>query len=241
MGEENNNVTENIQHPQFHQGSENIKQEHDNERLENQQGSTQHLEKYKRLNETRNKICPFLLRLFCREGSHHSLLEFGDDLLPLEEEIRLHAWKNTSLGELSLLLKHVYQQEIQKDNVVSFKIVYYDSNLRKYSAKDAGAVIYGRRSIADDKTLAELKFFIGDYLSIAILPPQPLNPVKSEETRRISDVRRNNGRFYENRGYNMENRGYIGNQQAPYRKYSAPREPYNARNLARDNRYYRRN
>ncbi|KAJ9089602.1 Histone deacetylase complex subunit sap18 [Entomophthora muscae] len=127
----------------------------------------------------REKICPFLLRVFCRSGSHHSLPEFDLNHVPEKDEIQLYSWKNATLGELTSILKDVHGKDIRRDNVISFKVIYYDYGKSEFRAKDVGAVVYGRHSPGEGKCLDQLRFVIGDYLSVAILPPQPLVPVST--------------------------------------------------------------
>ncbi|ORY08136.1 SAP18-domain-containing protein [Basidiobolus meristosporus CBS 931.73] len=116
----------------------------------------------------REKTTPFLVRVFCKAGEHHRIKDFDFDKSPVEDEVQLYAWKDTTLKELSMLLKQNHPEYERRDTKFSFRIIYQDNLRGRFIPKDIGAVLNSRKSPEEEKTLDEARFVIGDYLDVAI-------------------------------------------------------------------------
>ncbi|KAG9247639.1 Sin3 associated polypeptide p18-domain-containing protein [Calycina marina] len=148
----------------------------------------------------RTQQTPFLLKLFYRLGNYHRTDEFSrsGDLPPY---IQVYTWQSCSLRELSHLLTASLPSLLSKPAIgtrLAFRLIYADTRAAapslnapgRYMTKDVGTVIIGEGGpgiLPDDeeaggamagalggqpdKTLADAKFVVGDYVSCAILPP----------------------------------------------------------------------
>ncbi|URD92442.1 histone deacetylase complex subunit [Musa troglodytarum] len=118
----------------------------------------------------REKTCPLLLRVFTKIGGHHPAEDFAVRGKEPKDEVQIYTWKDATLRELTDLVKEVSQEARKRDAKLSFAFVYPDKNGR-FVVRPVGMTYSqgnGRR-LDDAKTLAELGFQIGDYLSVAIL------------------------------------------------------------------------
>uniref|UniRef100_A0A7N9APF1 Histone deacetylase complex subunit SAP18 n=1 Tax=Mastacembelus armatus TaxID=205130 RepID=A0A7N9APF1_9TELE len=127
----------------------------------------------------REKTCPLLLRVFTtNSGRHHRVDEFARGNVPSSE---------SSLGgpswnlawELTSLVKEVYPEARKKGTHFSFAIVYPDPRGKVYRLKDIGSTVSGRKGADDSMTLQSQRFQIGDYLDIAITPPNRAPPLST--------------------------------------------------------------
>ncbi|KAI8978974.1 Sin3 associated polypeptide p18-domain-containing protein [Pilobolus umbonatus] len=120
----------------------------------------------------REKVCPFLLRVFIGPGRHNK--------------------KNATLEEIAQLISEVNPEAQHPDARLSFRLVYLDSQNARYSTRELGRVYPAHPTPEQTKTLEDFRFFIGDYLDVAIfIGPPPMNK------RRIQgrhDASRFNGR-----------------------------------------------
>lgn len=116
----------------------------------------------------REKVCPFLLRVFCKKGSHHRIEDFTINRQPVEDEIQIYTWKDASLRELASLLAEVDPKYAKHGTSISFKAVYLDNIRARYNSKDLGVVNLSKPAKTDDTTLDENKFIIGDFIDVAI-------------------------------------------------------------------------
>ncbi|KAI9594560.1 Sin3 associated polypeptide p18-domain-containing protein [Syncephalis fuscata] len=115
----------------------------------------------------RNKICPFLLRVFLSKNHFHSENSFTLTQTPTQDEILLYAWKDTTLRELFHLLKEEDTAIQNPDARLEFKIVYLDRSRERYITRQFGSV-HGTRHGPDDlRTLAQ-GHFPGDMIDICI-------------------------------------------------------------------------
>ncbi|KAI9287067.1 Sin3 associated polypeptide p18-domain-containing protein [Umbelopsis sp. AD052] len=126
----------------------------------------------------REKDCPFLLRLFCKVGSHHPIGEFDLKRVPSKDELQLYTWRNATLEEIAQLIMDVYPEAQLPDARLSFRLVYLDSQRATYTYKDIGRVAFGGKNANPQdhqKTLETTRFMIGDYIDVAIFdgPPPP--------------------------------------------------------------------
>ncbi|KAI9022492.1 Sin3 associated polypeptide p18-domain-containing protein [Hyaloraphidium curvatum] len=123
--------------------------------------------KAKKFTVEREKVCPFLLRTFVRDGSFHRIEGFTE-LPPKEDEIDFHTWKDCTLRELASLIAETRPSAATRQAKISFKLLYKDTQRGRYSFTDIGNVLNARTTPDDNKTLSDVKLQIGDLMSIAI-------------------------------------------------------------------------
>ncbi|KAL6848345.1 hypothetical protein ACP4OV_021639 [Aristida adscensionis] len=120
----------------------------------------------------REKTCPLLLRVFTKVGGHHQNEEFAVRGKEPKDEVQIYTWKDATLRELTDLVKEVALAARRRNARLSFAFVYPDKNGR-FVVRQVGqtnSYVHGPLARGDDaKTLAELGFQIGDYLSVAIM------------------------------------------------------------------------
>ncbi|KAL8275526.1 hypothetical protein Esti_000477 [Eimeria stiedai] len=113
---------------------------------------------------------PFLLRVFYRLDSQHSLSEFkvrGEE--PVQDELQVYAWLDTRLREICYLIKDVCAEARDRKALWQFRLCYPDKEGQNVFA-DVGmlhSVIPDPAT--DSRTLAEVKFQVGDFLVLSIL------------------------------------------------------------------------
>lgn len=79
------------------------------------------------------------------------------------------------MNELALLVKEVNPEARRKGTKFSFAIVFPDIRQPVYRLREIGSTISGQKGPEDLKTLAQSRVAIGDYLDIAITPPDTWN------------------------------------------------------------------
>lgn len=122
----------------------------------------------RKLRIDRQKICPLLLRVFCKLGEHHKADDFKHpDKEPTDDEFQIYTWKDATLGELTSLIKGVRKAARRRTARLSFAFVYPDRAGKKV-VRYVGETYSTRRSQDGKKSLADLKFETGDYLDVAI-------------------------------------------------------------------------
>jgi histone deacetylase complex subunit SAP18 len=123
-------------------------------------------EKPEKSGVNRDKMTPFLLRIFYKFGSHHSLSAFavrGSE--PADEELQVYVWMDCTLGDLCDLLRDVLPEAADAKRL-DVNLVYPDKN---------GTMVYyqigevGSGGPNDKKTLEEVKMQTGDFLDLAVL------------------------------------------------------------------------
>lgn len=119
----------------------------------------------------REKTCPLLLRVFCSTGRHHPLNEYLRGMTP-NNELQIYTWLDATLKELTSLVKEVNVDARRKGTYFDFGIVYPDQRSPVYRLREIGSTCAGSKGTDDNVTLASKDFQIGDYLDIAITPPQ---------------------------------------------------------------------
>ncbi|KAL6174601.1 hypothetical protein ACLB2K_051247 [Fragaria x ananassa] len=115
--------------------------------------------------------CPLLLRVFTKNGGHHTQEDFAVRGKEPKDEVQIYTWKDATLRELTDLVKEIAPAARRRNAKLSFAFVYPDKGGR-YVFKQAGMThAHGNigRRLDDSKSLNELKFQIGDYLDVAIL------------------------------------------------------------------------
>lgn len=83
---------------------------------------------------------------------------------------------DATLKELTSLVKEVYPEARKKGTHFNFAIVFMDLKRPGYRVKEIGSTMSGRKGTDDSMTLQSQKFQIGDYLDIAITPPNRAPP-----------------------------------------------------------------
>jgi histone deacetylase complex subunit SAP18 len=121
----------------------------------------------KQLDINREKICPFLLRVFYKENDFNNLDSLNNNELPSDRELHIYTWIDATLRELTMLIKDAIDCIKRKDTVLAFSIIYSDSK-GKLQRKEVGNVNITRKGPDDNKTLQELRLTIGDYIDINI-------------------------------------------------------------------------
>ncbi|TID17882.1 Histone deacetylase complex subunit SAP18 [Venturia nashicola] len=138
---------------------------------------------------------PFLLRLFYKTGSHHTVQDFQSDSQP--PHVQIYTWTNATLTELSQLIANNLPQLLPTPSVgtrLSFELVVQEPTPQtRYTMKRLGTVVLGATTPStngitngdeddaglgdeaitsdENKTLADARLVVGDYLDCAILPP----------------------------------------------------------------------
>nr|XP_054599148.1 histone deacetylase complex subunit SAP18 isoform X1 [Nothobranchius furzeri] len=121
--------------------------------------------------------CPLLLRVFTtNSGRHHRIEEFSRGNVP-SSELQIYTWMDATLKELTGLVKEVYPEARKKGTHFSFAIVYPEPRGKMYKLKEIGSTMSGRKGLEDSMTLQSQRFQIGDYLDIAITPPNRAPPL----------------------------------------------------------------
>ncbi|KAH8890899.1 hypothetical protein GQ53DRAFT_866516 [Thozetella sp. PMI_491] len=138
---------------------------------------------------------PFLLRLFYRTGAFHRPDEFTTTS-HLPKHISVYTWPSCTLAELSHHLAAASPPLLPDPAVgtrLSFRLIFADTRGNanqppKYTVKDLGSLVIGGSGLgitdSEDeeaqeapgdgdafKTLGDSKLVVGDYVSVAILPP----------------------------------------------------------------------
>lgn len=100
----------------------------------------------------REKTCPFLLRMFCKENARHMLDDFMDNKVPEQDELQIYTWQDATLKELSELVQKEVVAARKRDAVLNFSFIFPDFN-GKYKRKDVGSITIGKRGYDDQKSL----------------------------------------------------------------------------------------
>uniref|UniRef100_A0A3Q2ZAS6 Histone deacetylase complex subunit SAP18 n=1 Tax=Kryptolebias marmoratus TaxID=37003 RepID=A0A3Q2ZAS6_KRYMA len=125
----------------------------------------------------REKTCPLLLRVFTtNSGRHHRVDEFSRGNVP-SSELQIYTWMDATLKELTGLVKEVYPEARKKGTHFSFAIVLHSEQRPTGLVGDIGSTVSGRKGPDDSMTLQSQRFQIGDYLDIAITPPNRAPPL----------------------------------------------------------------
>ena len=113
----------------------------------------------------REKICPFLIRIFYNENNFSSLKDFENEQLP-SQELHIYTWKDANLRELTNLI----QGELQIPTAIKFKYscLYYNSK-GILTRIDLGDVSLNKNTPSELRTLHSLNFAIGAYIDINIV------------------------------------------------------------------------
>ena len=115
----------------------------------------------------REKICPFLIKLYYKENDFNSLEEMNAGKMPISRELHIYTWMDASLRELTMLIRDSVDFTKRKDAILNFSFIFPDSK-GKLQRKEIGNVHMYKKFPDDNKTLQQLRFTIGDYIDISI-------------------------------------------------------------------------
>ena len=115
----------------------------------------------------REKVCPFLLRVFYKDNEYNSLDDMNKGIFPIDKELHIYTWMDASLRELTTLIKETVDSTRKKDIILNFSFIFPDSK-GKYQRKEIGYVFPHKKTQDETRTLQQLKFTIGDFLDINI-------------------------------------------------------------------------
>lgn len=82
------------------------------------------------------------------------------------------------MHELTQLVKEVNPEARRKGTKFNFAFVYPDNRQPVYRLRDVGLTMTGIKGPDDLKTLAQLRINIGDYMDIAVTPPDNWGSVR---------------------------------------------------------------
>uniref|UniRef100_A0A2K5CBQ2 Histone deacetylase complex subunit SAP18 n=1 Tax=Aotus nancymaae TaxID=37293 RepID=A0A2K5CBQ2_AOTNA len=102
--------------------------------------------------------------------------------LPPPRHHRMDEFSRGNVPSSEFLVKEVYPEARKKGTHFNFAFVFTDVKRPGYRVKEVGSTISGREGTDDSMTLQLQKFQIGDYLDIAIIPPNR-SPPPSGHTR----------------------------------------------------------
>ena len=98
-------------------------------------------------------------------------------------ELQIYTWMDASLKELTSLVREVNPESRKKGTYFDFAIIspsmdrraQFSNNgsVNHYQSRDIGTTVSGTKGMDDNKTLSQARFVIGDYIDIAITPPNP--------------------------------------------------------------------
>jgi histone deacetylase complex subunit SAP18 len=117
----------------------------------------------------REKICPFLAKVYYKENEFNNIDDMNNGLFPANRELHIYTWMDASLKELTLLIRDSIDLLRKKDSVLNFSFIFPD-NKGKLQRKELGSVFTNKKTLDDNKTLAQLKYTIGDFIDISINP-----------------------------------------------------------------------
>uniref|UniRef100_A0A7E4VUT5 18 kDa Sin3-associated polypeptide n=1 Tax=Panagrellus redivivus TaxID=6233 RepID=A0A7E4VUT5_PANRE len=116
----------------------------------------------------REKVCPFLLRIFCTNMRHNSVHDYSKGSTPTNNELQVYTWFDCSLKELKDLVLNVDQRASKEGTIFDFSIVSPDRFTSRMNMRNIGVVVHKQEGLDDKKTLQSTKFEIGDYIDVAI-------------------------------------------------------------------------
>ncbi|KAF9431219.1 Histone deacetylase complex subunit sap18 [Entomortierella beljakovae] len=92
----------------------------------------------------REKLCPFLLRMYYCQAQHHRVDDFTPTSTPpASSELRLYTWKNATLGEITSLVKQAIPDIVTQagsGGQLAFRHIFLDANRGIFVGRDIGVV-----------------------------------------------------------------------------------------------------
>jgi len=145
----------------------------------------------------REKVCPLLLRVFCANSRHNNLSDYNRGKVP-PNELQIYTWMDATLRELTSLVREVNPESRKKGTYFDFAVISPQNGrgmnapngvFCHYASRDIGTTVSGTKGMDDNKTLTQARFVIGDYVDIAITPPNPGGGGRAHRLDRIGDPR----------------------------------------------------
>jgi len=124
-------------------------------------------DKYTNMEINREKICPFLVKLYYKENEFNSLEEMNSGKFPISRELHIYTWMDATLRELTMLIRDSLDFVKRKDTNFNFSFIFPDSK-GILQRKEIGNVHSYKKYNDDNKTLKQLSFSIGDYIDISV-------------------------------------------------------------------------
>ncbi|KAI8816297.1 Sin3 associated polypeptide p18-domain-containing protein [Fimicolochytrium jonesii] len=122
----------------------------------------------------REKVCPFLLRLYVNTKEAYNADDIQRGGVPEKDEHRIHTWKNATLRELASLLTTEFPEAAERNAVITFHNVVRPVNKdTRYRVHQLGAVLNFKPTYDDQKTLEQSAFKIGDGVLVSIILTDP--------------------------------------------------------------------
>ena len=97
-------------------------------------------------------------------------------------ELQIYTWMDATLRELTSLVREVNPESRKKGTYFDFAVISPQNGrgmnapngvFCHYASRDIGTTVSGTKGMDDNKTLTQARFVIGDYVDIAITPPNP--------------------------------------------------------------------
>jgi histone deacetylase complex subunit SAP18 len=127
-------------------------------------------EKYNTDEINREKVCPFLVKVYFKENDFNNLDDMNNEIFPKNRELYIYTWMDASLRELTILIKDSIDILRKREGcALNFSFIFPDSK-GKLQRKEIGTVYTNKKSYDESKTLQQLKYTIGDYIDISIGP-----------------------------------------------------------------------
>jgi len=95
-------------------------------------------------------------------------------------ELQIYTWQDATLHELTSLVRDVNPDTRKKGTYFDFAIVFPNFRNNHFQMREIGVTCTGQKGIDDNKTLAQAKFSIGDFLDISITPPNRMPPARRQ-------------------------------------------------------------
>ncbi|GJJ69399.1 histone deacetylase complex subunit SAP18 [Entomortierella parvispora] len=104
----------------------------------------------------REKLCPFLLKMYYCQGAHHRVDMFSPTTTPPQSsELRLYTWKNATLGEIASLVKQAVPDQVDRagpGGEMVFRHIYLDTSRGIYVGRDVGIIFLDRQDRAQGES-----------------------------------------------------------------------------------------
>ena len=125
----------------------------------------------------REKVCPFLLRIFYKINSYNSINLFKEP--PFPSELNIYTWEDADLEELAKFIHIAFKNTVLESyDYYKFSRIFYDVK-GTLLRDEIGCVVINNKSsklnINNNKTLKEIGFQIGDYFDINITSVNKIN------------------------------------------------------------------
>jgi len=113
-------------------------------------------------------------------------------------ELQIYTWMDATLRELTSLVREVNPESRKKGTYFDFSVISPQNGrgltgpngvFCHYASRDIGTTVSGTKGMDDNKTLTQARFVIGDYVDIAITPPNPGGGGRAHRLDRIGDPR----------------------------------------------------